>query len=282
MTYLAEGASYFAKGDLSRQIAHTHTLFNVIVAILFFPFIPLGVRLVRKLVPDNPSDGPFHFQYLDPRSLVTPELALAQAQREMLRLSDAVEQMVERSILLFSRNNQRELEALKAMDQVVDYLNRGIKLYLTKLSQNEMTKEQVQKEFELLLRTNDLENIGDIVDKNILELVRKNYKKGYAFSREGWYEISAFHSKVVECLRVSTAYFNTRDRGIYSKVMVLHEHISDMMLELSEQHVQRLHRGVKETLETTSVHLDLLSNLQRIADLAISFTKIHGLKVENL
>jgi len=280
MSYLAQAADYLAGGDVSRQIAHTHTLFNIFVGLLFFPFIPIGVRLVRRMIPDRADEGPFNFQYLDPRSLNAPELALAQAQREILRLSDTVEQMLDRSIHLFNRRDQREIESLKAMDQVVDFLNKGIKLFLTKLSQNEMTPEQVQKEFELLLRTNDLEVIGDIVDKNILELVRKNIKKGYVFSREGWSEIMEFHTKVVEILQVSTNYFNTRDRAIYGKLLVLRDNIDDLMLDLSEQHVQRLHRGVRETLDTTSVHLDLLGNLQRIAHLSVNFTKLNEIKSE--
>jgi phosphate:Na+ symporter len=280
MEHLAKASVYLANNDLSRGIANSHTLFNVVVAVVFLPFVPLGVRLVRYVMPDKEGAGPFVFQYLDPRSLSSPELAIAQAQREILRLADTVEQMLERSLLLFGKGNQREIESLKAMDQIVDFLNRGIKLFLTKLSQNEMSPEQVQKEFELLLRTNDLENIGDIVDKNILELVRKNIKKGYVFSREGWTEITAFHAKVVELLRITTIYFNSRDRGIFSKVLVLHQQIEDMVIDLTEQHVQRLHRGVKESLDTTSVHLDLLGNLQRIAWLAVNFTKINGSKSE--
>ena len=139
-----------------------------------------------------------------------------------------------------------------------------------------MTPEQVQKEFELVLRTNDLENIGDIVDKNILELVRKSIKKGYAFSKEGWNEIVQYHQKVVECIRLSTAYFSTRDRAVLGKLTLLHEQIQDMTIDLSEQHVQRLHRGVKESLDTTSVHLDLLGNLQRVADLSVNFIRVSG------
>jgi phosphate:Na+ symporter len=136
----------------------------------------------------------------------------------------------------------------------------------------------VQKEFELLIRTNDLENIGDIVDKNILELVRKNIKKGYVFSKEGMAEINAFHIKVLELLELSTNYFNSRDQALHSKVLILHQTIEDMMIELSEQHVQRLHRGIKESMETTSVHLDLLGNLKRIADLSVNFTKLQSSK----
>ncbi len=266
--------------DVVRQIAHVHTLFNVALTLLFLPFISLGVKLVKLLIPDNIQQGPFSLHYLDARSLSSPELALAQAQREILRVSDSVEQMVERSIHLFSNPSAKEFEAIRGMDQVVDFLNKGIKLFLTKLSQKQMSPAQVQKEFELLIRTNDLENIGDIIDKNILELVRKNTKKGYSFSREGWAEITLFHSKVVEILRISTAYFSTRDMALMAKLSILSQQLQDLMIDLSEQHVQRLHQGVKESLDTTSVHLDLLGNLQRIAELSMNFTKLQNLRAE--
>lgn len=266
--------------DVGRQIAHVHTLFNVGLTVIFLPFTSLGVRLVKSLIPDTNVQGPFSLHYLDSRSLSSPELALAQAQREILRVSDAVEQMVERSIQLFANSSAKEFEAIRGMDQVVDFLNKGIKLFLTKLSQKQMTPAQVQKEFELLLRTNDLENIGDIIDKNILELVRKNMKKGYSFSKEGWAEITLFHAKVVEILRISNAFFSARDLALVAKLSVLYDQLQDLMIDLSEQHVHRLHLGVKESLDTTSVHLDLLGNLQRIAGLAMNFTKLQNLKTE--
>ena len=262
--------------DVSSQIALGHTLFNVSVAVLFFPFIPLGVRLVKKLIGGDEKKGPFVFHYLDNRTLHAPELALAQAQREILRLSDTVEQMVAKSIHLFEHSTDREIELLKDMDAVVDFLNKGIKLYLAKLSQKDMTREQVQKEFSLLLRTNDLENIGDIVDKNIVDLIRKNLRKGYSFSREGWDEILGFHRKVVELLHLSTAYFNSRDRVLKNKIKLLYEELEALILELTQLHMQRLHRGVKESIDTTSVHLDVLGNLHRIASLAVNFTRVRG------
>lgn len=263
-------------GDVSRQVAFGHTLFNVFVAIVFLPFIPWGVRLVKRMVGFDEKKGPFVFHYLDNRTLHTPELALAQAQREILRLSDTVEQMVTKSIHLFEKSTDREIELLKDMDAVVDYLNKGIKLYLAKLSQKDMTREQVQKEFSLLLRTNDLENIGDIIDKNIVDLVRKNLRKGYSFSREGWDEILGYHRKVVELLHLSTAYFNSRDRALKSKIKLLHDEIQALILELTQHHMQRLHRGVKESIDTTSVHLDVLGNLHRIASLSVNFTRVRG------
>lgn len=265
--------------EISRQIANTHTFFNLALALIFFPFISLGVKIVRKLITVERENSLFYFRYLDARSLATPELAIAQAQQEILRLSDIVQQMVERSFVLFENFSQKELEAVKEMDQLVDFLNRGIKLFLTKLSQNEMSPEQAQKQFEILIRTNDLENIGDIVDKNILELLKKNVKKGYQFSNEGWAELSTFHQKVMDCYQLSVSYFNHREPSLLGRLKIAHQSLEDLVIEFTEQHMQRLHRGVKQTLESSSVHLDLLSNFKRISDLSINFSKLHTMKV---
>lgn len=261
---------------VDRQIAITHSLFAISVVAMFFPAIPAVVWAVKKFIPDVEEDSPFTYQYLDMRTLQSPELALAQAQREMLRVSDLVEQMLDKCMRIFERRDQSKIEEIKAMDQIVDFLNKGIKLFLTKLSQQDMTPEQVQKEFELVVRTNDLEGIGDIIDKNIVEHVRKVIKKGYVFSDEGWNEIKTFHSMVMECLKVSTAYFHSRDRALYAKLVYTSGQIDEMLIDFSELHVQRLHQGVKQSVETTSIHLDLLGNLQRISSLAVNYTKLSG------
>ncbi len=268
--------------DLSQQIAIAHTLFNVIFATLLYPFIPLGVQLVRRAIPDELKQSPFHYQFLDVRSLPTPEVAIAQAQKELMRMADLVEDMVTKSIPMFRRKALNEIEELKEVDSLVDYLNRGIKLFLTKLSQSEMTPEQVQKEFELVVRTHDLENIGDIVDKNILELVRKTVRKGYVFSEEGWQEILSLHERVIDLLKVSSAYFNTRERSLFVRIMILNREIEELVIDLSERHIQRLHQGNKYSLDTTSVHLDMLSSLQRIAHISVNFTRVGGNRQSDL
>lgn len=272
---------YFAKAighlgvDISREIAWAHTFFNLTLAIVFLPLMKWGAKFVRLFANESKENGPFTFQYLESHVSITPELALAQAQREILRLSDTVERMVDQCLNLFQERSPRELEMLKSMDRLIDFLNKGIKFYLTRLPQADMSPEQVQREFEFVLRTNDLENIGDIVDKNILELVRKAMKKGYSFSNDGWNELATFHAQVVQCLRLSTAYFNTRDAALRTKLIALHKQIDAMTLELSELHVHRLHRGVRESLESSSIHLDLLGQLQRISALSINFTRLH-------
>ncbi len=257
---------------IGTQIAIAHTGFNLVLAIIFLPLSNVVVNIVEKMAPSK-KEGDFVFNYIDSSSS-SPELSLAQAQREILRVSDIVERMLEKCINFFKTRDIDEIEKLKEQDQLVDFLNKGIKLYLTKLSQKEMTPSQVQKEFELFVRINDIENIGDVIVRNILEHALKIVRKGYVFSDEGWHEITVFHDKVLGCLRISTAYFNTKDHALYSKLIFIYEQINEMLMELNETHVKRLHQGIRQTVETVSIHLDLLGNLQRIASLAVNFTKV--------
>ncbi len=273
--------SALSSSDIARQIANSHTLFNLAVAVFFFPFITWGVKVVEYFIRENPRDTDYIFFYLDKRSLNAPELALAQAHREILRLSDYVERMVEQSIHPFLTLNLNEVEKILETDKIVDYLHKGIKLHLTKLSQKEMTPDQVHKEFDLLFRTNDLESIGDIVDKGIMGLVRKTIKKGYQFSPEGWEEIKQFHAKILECLKLSTAYFASSDTALGVKLTLLAEEIEENMRDLNEKHIQRLHQGIKASLESSSVHLDLMGQLHRIAVLSVNFTHLTELKTEH-
>ncbi|MCB0404495.1 MAG: Na/Pi cotransporter family protein [Bdellovibrionales bacterium] len=280
MSQFAELVGHFG-GELERQIANAHTAFNLGLAVLFFPFISLGAKIVVRIIPEKEDTGPFTFHYLDSRSLDTPELALAQAHREILRMSDYVEEMVEKAVVLFENPVSRSIDELREKDQLVDFLNKGIKMHLTRLSQSEMTKQQVHREFELLFRTSDLESIGDVVEKNILPLVKKTAKKGYTFSDEGWGEIVSIHSKVMECLQLSTAFFSSSDRALAVKLALLFEEVEEMVAESNEKHVIRLHQGIKETLDTSSVHLDLVGFLQRIAKLSLNFTQLPDLRGED-
>ncbi len=278
-SYVAVGLEALSTG-LRREIALSHTLFNVALAFLFMPFLNWGVRLVTWIIPNREDDGPFTYQYLDWGTLSTPELALAQAQRELLRLSDAVERLLTQCLGFFQKGDSQAVEEFRANDKVIDFLNKGIKRFLTSLSQGEMTSEQVNREFEILIRTNDMENIGDIIANNIISLVYKCRNKGYEFSEAGWEDIRAFHGKVVECLRLSTAYYSLRSQGLEKELQKRHDEIERLSFELTERHLRRLHDGVKQSRDSSSVHLDLLGHLTRIATLSVNILKVEGTRLK--
>lgn len=248
------------------QIANAHLLFNLIVATVFLPFLPVGAALCRWLVPEEPpsKDEGFHVQYLDERALETPSLAFAQATREILRMAELVQRMVAGAMTVFETNDPDLVDQISSQDDYVDYLEHHIKLYLTKLSRGTLTNEQAARELELIAFTSELETVGDIVDINLLDLARKKIRKGLEFSKEGREEIRAFHARVMENFELSIAAFTSGDVELARKLLRHKVKIAEMAQNLIEAHIQRLHQGLRESIDTSSIHLDLLSNLKRI------------------
>ncbi|MGH2395094.1 MAG: Na/Pi cotransporter family protein, partial [Candidatus Limnocylindria bacterium] len=183
--------------DPARQIANAHTFFNVGISLVFLLFTPLAARAIEALVPpDQQSDNPFKTRYLDERALDQPSLALGQATREALRMADVVQGMLRDVIPVFRNDAQELLENVEQRDDQVDFLEREIKLFLTRLGRETMGPDLSRKEIALISIIGNLENIGDIIDKNLMELARKKLYHGRRFSDAGWAEIVEFHGLV--------------------------------------------------------------------------------------
>ena len=128
-----------------------------------------------------------------------------------MRLADMVEIMLRETILAFGEDGDRRRQAVKGLDDPVDRLQEEIKLYLTRLTRNPLSEEDSRRAFDLILFTTNLEHIGDIIDKRLLELAAKKSRLRLAFSPEGWAEITALHARVVDQMRLAMTVFVTRD-----------------------------------------------------------------------
>jgi phosphate:Na+ symporter len=254
-----------ASSDLARQVAYAHTFFNIAIAVLFLPFTGPFTSLVQYLLPESEEVKKFGPRYLDPIVLTSPSLALGQATREALRLADIVQEMLKNSIEVFRRNDKVLLERLEERDNDVDLLDREIKLYLTKLSRESLSEEQAGRELEVLAFTNNLENIGDVIDRNLMELAMKKIKQNLSFSEDGIREILEFHERVVKVFEMGVATFASGDAELARRLLDRKIKLARMEKDMREAHINRLHRGLRESIDTSSIHLDVLANLKRIS-----------------
>jgi phosphate:Na+ symporter len=253
--------------DLARQIANAHTLFNVIMAVVFLPFLGLFAKLIMRIVPEKPEEAKFKPLYLDDHVLGTPSLALGQATREALRASDIVREMLSDVVKVFQSDDTTLINDLKNKDNLIDILDRQIRLYLTRLSSSNLTEAQSRRAVILLEITRNLENIGDIIDRNIMPLAVKRINKGLTFSQEGMDEIVLFHKRTIENYDAAIAAFTSNDRDLSDHVLRNKEELSIMERELVQAHLDRLRKGFRESIETSHIHLDVLGNLARINSL---------------
>jgi phosphate:Na+ symporter len=253
--------------DVPRQIANAHTLFNVIVAALFLPTSQWAAEFFTRLIPEraSPSTGAI---YLNTQTLDTPAVALGQALRETLRMGDVVVRSLRDSIVVLERNDEVLMRQVIARDDVIDRLEEDIKQFLIQLGSQQLTPEQAERETALIFVIANLEEIGDVVEKNLMELAEKKIRGGHTFSAQGWAEIKDVHTKVVENVELALSALAAQDASIAEKVIRHKSRINLIERQMRQTHIQRLHEGLRESIDTSSIHLDILANLKRANSLA--------------
>lgn len=250
--------------DAARQVANAHTFFNIGIAVLFLPFTGPFTKFVSALLPQSFAPERFGPKYLDPIVLTSPSLALVQATRESLRSADIVHEMLSRSIEVFENGNVALLEEIQERDDDVDLLDREVKFFIIKLSKESLSDEQARREQEIMLFSDNIENIGDVIDKNLMELAKKKIKGGLMFSKDGMEEIKALHRKVLENFQMGVAAFAGSDNELARRLVTHKQKLSELEKDLRQSHINRLYQGHKESIDTSAIHLDVLTNLKRI------------------
>jgi phosphate:Na+ symporter len=251
--------------DLAKLTAEFHIAFNIATAVLFIGVLDALARLLTWLLPDRVKDAdPALPRYLDETALETPSLALADAARETLRMGDMVETMLRNVMTAMMSNDRGLVSQVSRADNAVDRIDEAVRLYLTKLTRGSLDEREGRRAMEIIAFASNLEHIGDIVDKNLSELATKKIKRRFQFSPEGAEELSAFHRRIMDSLRMAFGIFMSGDVGEARRLLAEKAALRNAELAATEQHLERLREGRPESLETTSLHLDVLRDLKRI------------------
>ncbi len=248
-----------------RTMIDFHLIFNVVAAASALLLTESFARLCEKIVPDpkKPQD-PAAPRHLDPSIVDNASEALACAMRETLAMGDRVSDMLRNSLTVFQASDVKLMREVEKSDNVVDKLHEAIKLYLVDVSRSGLSEEESRRFQEILSFTTNLEHIGDIIDKNLMELAGKKIKNGYSFSSEGLDEIRKFHALVMDNLRLALNVFATRDVTLARKLIAEKAAMRAAERETSDRHYARLRDGRPESIASSAIHLDIIRDLKRI------------------
>jgi phosphate:Na+ symporter len=267
LPFLGPAVEWLSMVDPSatRLPVNFHTAYNIAASLIFLPLVDVVAWACRRLLPAKPVvDDPGKPRHLDPNVLDSPAEALGCALRETLNLGDRVADMLRGTIDVFERNDPKAVKAIEAADDAVDRLYEAIKLYLIQTSRTELGEEDGKRYIEILTFTTNLEHIGDIVDKNLMELAAKKIRNRYAFSAEGMAELRAFHARVLENLRLALNVFTTRDITLARRLVAEKTAMREAEAKTADSHYARLREGRMESIETSSIHMDVIRDLKRI------------------
>ena len=251
----------------ARQVADFHTLFNLALAVIFIGLLDPLARLCTRLIPSAPvPDDPGKPRYLDAAALGTPSMALADAAREVLRMVDVVESMLRMFLDALRSDDRKLLAQLGAMDDTLDRLHNAIKLHLTAISREEgLSEADAKRCSDILAFTINLEHVGDILDRSLRELAAKKIKLRLTFSQEGLLEIAAMHQSLLDNLHLATGVFMLGDIQAARSLLAEKDRMRVLEQAATDNHLRRLREGRVQSIETSSLHIDIARDLKRIA-----------------
>lgn len=246
-----------------QQLALLHTAFNVLVAVISFPLLDWLLMVVRKtLAPDPPRSPEAPKTFLDPAALETPSIALAQATRESLRMTDEVKMMLQNLWLGRTQNNALPVEKIRAHDDTIDDINQQMMLYLSQIG--EMNDFDRKWHFTLLSYSSELETIGDVIEKNLANTTAKQMTDNFVLSAEDETVLVNLYQKTLLQFDFAASFITARESSTAEKVIRARDEINDWCLLQKRSHYERLKPGDRQALSSSLCFLDMLDGLRRI------------------
>jgi len=253
--------------EVPRQIANAHTMFNVANTILFIGFTGLFARAAEWLVPDRPlgeEELVVRAKYLDDELLATPSLALDRVRLEILHMGERVQDMMARIMPAILSGNKETLHDVERMDDDVDTLHAQIIAYLGKISRLSLTEAQTSELIRLMEAVNDLENIGDVIETNLVVLGHDRIEQGVSISQPTREVLTNFHVAVNRAVGAAVQAVAQKNELAARTVTSMKQEITRIADSAAAHQAQRLVAEEPNRIPAYAIEIDIIEKLKRI------------------
>ncbi len=261
--------------DTPRQIANAHTIFNVVNTLLFLGFSEHFARLARFLVPERPDASiVVRPKHLDDLLLQTPSLALDAVRRELQRIGNRVAHMMEASLPAVLSGNAQQLRLVADMDNKVDILHGHVIRFLGEISKQNLSDQQTNEFIRLMEAANDLENVGDVIETNLVDLGYKRIAEGVNVSPRTREILTALHTTVTDMLASAVEAVTEQDVEKARHVIGMKTHVNTEMANALKHEAKRLIAQEPGRVSAYSIEVDIVEKLKRIYYYAKRMAKV--------
>mgnify|MGYP000876397307 CR=1 FL=1 len=261
--------------NLSRQIANAHTIYNVLLALVVLPFTNYFARIVDFVMPIFPEEKvKFKIKHIDENLLNTPSVAIGLARQELVDMAHLVKEMLDHSLEPFTEKNLKNLDHIRESEEHVNFLRDNINEYLLKITRKDIAKSQIDEVFQVMFTSKELEQIGDLISKNLLDRAQWWVGSGFDFSDDGKNELLEYHRLTQKQLKRAIEVLENLDIVIARKQLKKYNHFKELGLELERSHFERLKKDVGKSVESSKTHLELVSVFRTIGSHANNIARI--------
>ena len=253
--------------ETPRQIANAHTIFNVANTLIFIGFTTQFARIVEKLVPDRPIEEEgllVSAKYLEPELLSTPAFALDRVRMEVLNMGDTVQKMLDRIMPAILGGKKETLEEIRQMDDEVDILYEQILDYMGKISKGTLTESQTQELLNLMTALSELENIGDTVETNLVDLGNDRIDAGFKISESTAKVLNGFQDVVKKALKGAILAVAHNNREAAEEVIRMKDEITELADSAAAHQASRLVAEEPNRIAAYTTEIDIIEKQKRI------------------
>jgi len=252
------------QGTIAVSIAVTHSTIKVFEAVFFLPLTGVLEKIAVKIVPEKPGDLVVRPTVLERHLLATPELAMDQVRREIVRMAQTSKRAVLLAIEGLVEKNRKKLGMARTNEEVTDTLQYEITSYLAALSTKELSDE-ISTELPVWLHTiNDLERVGDHA-VNIVEIAERKIEQKLTFSDSAHDEADQLRQEAEQMCDCIIKALEDNDIDAAKSALVNEENLNRMQIDFRRSHVQRMSEGICSA-DTGLIFIDLVDNVEKVGD----------------
>ncbi len=254
----------FASMSAGQLAILLHIALNATVLLVALPFAGVLVRLGERVLPEHSEADETSVTALDETALDHTPLALACAQRELLRMAETVQSILLPVMSLFRTWTPETARMIELREDKIDGMHFETKIYISHLRERDLTEAEEKKTLEIVAMANSLEGAGDRIAVNMIALAEKMRDDALAFSEEGTRDLEHFHDQVVTNGQLALQVLTTGDAEAARQLVVEKDRIRVEEQRLQERHLKRLQHGGTASIETTNIHQEVLRLLKQV------------------
>jgi len=247
--------------DISLQIANSHTVFNVLSAMIFLPLNKYYVKFLETVIRDKSDDK---YETLDKLLIPTPVAAFQAAMKENVNALKIVKRMVNKSMEALHTNQPALLDEVKQNEERLNDIQRDITLYIVEVSKQSLTDKYSPMIPAFINCINNIERAGDHTIDYMVYINTKINKK-LSFSEDCVGELKELQGIIIEMIDVTVNSIENKDLSTLPKMVALEERADELYENALSSHVRRLEKG-NCNVESGIVFVDIVNHMERIAD----------------
>jgi len=265
-----------AAAEVPRQIANANTFFNVINTLLFIGFTGWFARLAEWLVPERAprKDVIIEPKFLDEAALAAPSVALQQVRLELGRVGDITLGMLQDIRPAFRERDIKQFKDIARRDDEVDILEVEILHYLGKIRQGSLTEEESLEFQGLMMATDNLESLADVIETDLVALGHKLVELKSAPGDETRKMLIDFHTTIVKTVELTVQAIRDNDQRAAESVLMMKGEIREHSERLLARKAERLSVDDPDYLELVRIEMSYVDQMRRIYTLAKRIAKV--------